>query len=273
MRLQDLSQRSRPLWDVGVLLGCLAGGLRHLLADRAQQPPDSVWFGRARGRRRAVPAAGAGADLQRACWCWRSASRCRCCELAVPVLIALAGIRLLARVFTVVFPDSARGPPGRAGLLLAGLDRRGAVDHGLAAGGDGGDGRHPASPSASRKVSLLQPGAGRAVGRRGAGARAVDFGRAGAARAAPDTCSDLSLRKVGGQCDPRGAAAGRPAVRAVGGGRRPDGAVGAGRRARRRPGLRPAEAGRQLRQRLRDPVRAQPAHRRHGARWTASRAW
>ena len=75
---------------------------------------------------------------------------------------------------------------------------------------------------------------------------------------------DLSLRKMGANV-----------VRAVllfvgllfalsAVGHRPDRAVGARRRDRRGPRLRPAEDRRQLRQRLRHPRRAQPAHRRHG---------
>ena len=48
--------------------------------------------------------------------------------------------------------------------------------------------------------------------------------------------------------------------------------IGARRRDRRRPRLRPAEDRRQLRQRLRHPRRAEPAHRRHGARSTTSKA-
>ena len=56
----------------------------------------------------------------------------------------------------------------------------------------------------------------------------------------------------------------RSAARAVGGRHRPDGAVGGGRRNRRRPRLRAAEDRGELRQRLRDPRRAEFAHRRHG---------
>ena len=91
---------------------------------------------------------------------------------------------------------------------------------------------------------------------RGAGAGAVAVGRArdaGCCAAPPTTCRSARWRPT--RCAP--AAVRRPDVRAVGGRHRPHGAGRAGRRDRRGHRLRPAEAGRQLRQRLRHPGRAQ----------------
>lgn len=92
-------------WEIGVLAGCLAAafGISWLIGRR--YTAESVWFGRgivdgllfpllaltftysaavALGKVQAVPLL----------------------RIAVPVLVSLAGIRFLARVFTIVFPSS-----------------------------------------------------------------------------------------------------------------------------------------------------------------------
>ncbi len=103
--LRDLSQPGVAL-ELSVLAGCLllAFGLCWLIGRH--QPKDSVWFGRSTVDGLLFPllalvftytAKNVVDDYQAVA----------VLRLAVPVLISLAGIRLLARVLTVVFPASS----------------------------------------------------------------------------------------------------------------------------------------------------------------------
>ncbi|CAA9429377.1 MAG: Potassium efflux system KefA protein / Small-conductance mechanosensitive channel, partial [uncultured Ramlibacter sp.] len=154
------------------------------------------------------------------------------------------------------------GAPDRTPVLLGRVAGRRAVGHRRPAG--------PARRDGQRAFRVRQVAhqpaehRGRACLRRpGDGGRAVDFRRAGKAGAAPDGARPVAAQG-GGQCNPRGAAGGGRAVRDVHRRGRPHSPVRAGRCHRRRHRLRPAEAGFQLRERLRHPVRAVAAHRRHG---------
>lgn len=93
-------------WEIAVLSGCLAvaWGICWLLGRRA--PADSVWFGRGTidGVLFPMLALGLTYSARVGLGAFREVPLLR---VAVPVLVALVGIRLLARVFTVVFPRSA----------------------------------------------------------------------------------------------------------------------------------------------------------------------
>jgi small-conductance mechanosensitive channel len=93
-------------WEAAVLLGCLAvaWGICWLTGRRA--PPDSVWFGRAIFDGVLFPLLALGLTYS-ARVALGSFQEVPLLRVAVPVLLALAGIRLIARVFTVVFPRSA----------------------------------------------------------------------------------------------------------------------------------------------------------------------
>jgi len=93
-------------WEMGVLLGCL--GLAWLIswAIGRRQGADSVWFGRAIVDGVLFPLL-ALAITYSARAMLDDFQRVPLLRIAVPVLISLAGIRFLARVFTVVFPKSA----------------------------------------------------------------------------------------------------------------------------------------------------------------------
>ncbi|WP_332823655.1 mechanosensitive ion channel family protein [Ramlibacter sp.] len=103
--LRDAS-RGALAWEVAVLSGCLAvaWGVCWLLGRRA--PADSIWFGRGTidGVLFPMLALGLTYSARVGLGAFREVPLLR---IAVPVLIALVGIRLLARVFTVVFPRSA----------------------------------------------------------------------------------------------------------------------------------------------------------------------
>ena len=102
--IRDLD-RGTSAWDVGTLVACLLAAYGICWLIGRNRPKDSVWFGRAlvdgvlfpllalalTYTARVVVSDYTGTPLLR---------------IAVPVLVALAGIRLLARVFTVVFPNS-----------------------------------------------------------------------------------------------------------------------------------------------------------------------
>jgi small-conductance mechanosensitive channel len=92
-------------WELGVLLGCL--GLAWLIswAIGRRQGADSVWFGRAIVDGVLFPLL-ALAFTYTARTVLDDHQSVPLLRIAVPVLISLAGIRLLARVFTVVFPQS-----------------------------------------------------------------------------------------------------------------------------------------------------------------------
>lgn len=92
-------------WELAVLLGCLglAWGIAWLLGRR--QKGDSVWFGRAIVDGLLFPLL-ALVFTYSARVLLDDYQRVPLLRTAVPVLISLAGIRFLARVFTVVFPQS-----------------------------------------------------------------------------------------------------------------------------------------------------------------------
>ncbi|MES2936061.1 MAG: mechanosensitive ion channel domain-containing protein [Pseudomonadota bacterium] len=102
---RDLGHPGMP-WEIAVLLGCLvlAWGVAWLIGRR--RAGESVWFGRAVIDGLLFPLLALvltyGAALVLA-----HSQRVVLLRVAIPVLLALAGIRFLARVFTVVFPNSA----------------------------------------------------------------------------------------------------------------------------------------------------------------------
>jgi small-conductance mechanosensitive channel len=103
--IRDLDHAATP-WDGGALVGCLlvAYGICWLLGRKRKS--DSVWFGRALIDGVLFPLL-ALALTYSARLAIGEFHRVPLLRLAVPVLLALAGIRLIARVFTVVFPASA----------------------------------------------------------------------------------------------------------------------------------------------------------------------
>ena len=102
---QDLGRGGWGL-ELGVLLGCLV--LAWLLAwlIGRKQGAESVWFGRAIVDGLLFPVL-ALVFTYAARTVLDDFGRVPLLRIAVPVLISLAGIRFLARVFTVVFPRSA----------------------------------------------------------------------------------------------------------------------------------------------------------------------
>src|SRR5512147_2264439 len=102
--VQDLGHPGVPL-EIGVLLGCLAVafGICWLIGRR--QPPESVWFGRAIVDGLLFPLL-ALVFTYSATLVLAPMQKVPLLKLALPILISLAGIRFLARVFTVVFPRS-----------------------------------------------------------------------------------------------------------------------------------------------------------------------
>ncbi|HET6827873.1 MAG TPA: mechanosensitive ion channel domain-containing protein [Ramlibacter sp.] len=103
--VQDLDRGGWGL-ELGVLLGCLA--LAWLIAwlIGRKQGAESVWFGRAIVDGLLFPLL-ALVLTYTARTILDDFERVPLLRIAVPVLISLAGIRFLARVFTVVFPRSA----------------------------------------------------------------------------------------------------------------------------------------------------------------------
>lgn len=102
--ISDLDHAATP-WDGGTLVGALlvAYGICWLIGRR--RPPDSVWFGRALVDGVLFPLLALGL-VYTARVVLDDFYRVPLLRIAVPVFISLAGIRLLARVFTVVFPRS-----------------------------------------------------------------------------------------------------------------------------------------------------------------------
>ena len=102
--IHDLD-RGTSVWDAGTLVACLlaAYGITWLLGRKRQN--DSVWFGRGLldGVLFPLLALGLTYTARLVVGSYQSVPLLR---VAVPVLVSLAGIRLLARVFTVVFPRS-----------------------------------------------------------------------------------------------------------------------------------------------------------------------
>jgi small-conductance mechanosensitive channel len=103
--VRDLGHPGMP-WEIGVLLGCLAAAFAVCWLIGRRQPPDSVWFGRATVDGVLFPLLALvlvyGARMVVA-----QHQPVVVLRIALPVLVSLAGIRFLARVFTVVFPRSA----------------------------------------------------------------------------------------------------------------------------------------------------------------------
>jgi len=102
--VQDLGHPGVPL-EFGVLLGCLviAFGICWLVGRR--QAPESVWFGRAIVDGLLFPVL-ALVFTYSATLALAPLQKVALLKLALPILVSLAGIRFLARVFTVVFPRS-----------------------------------------------------------------------------------------------------------------------------------------------------------------------
>ncbi|MDB5875150.1 MAG: putative small-conductance mechanosensitive ion channel [Ramlibacter sp.] len=103
--LRDLGHPGLPS-EIAVLLACLlaAFGICWLIGRR--QPPESVWFGRAIVDGLLFPLLALSFTYS-ATLALAPSQKVVLLKVALPVLISLAGIRFLARVFTVVFPDSA----------------------------------------------------------------------------------------------------------------------------------------------------------------------
>jgi len=102
--LRDLGHGATA-WDAGTLLGCLvaAFAISWLLGRR--RGSDSIWFGRAIVDGVLFPLL-ALALTYTARTLLDDVQPVPLLRIAVPVLVSLAGIRLLARVFTVAFPKS-----------------------------------------------------------------------------------------------------------------------------------------------------------------------
>lgn len=102
--VQDLGHPGSPV-ELAVLLGCL--GLAWLVCwgIRRRHAPESVWFGRAIFDGLLFPLLSLGftyASLRVV----QLHQHVALLRLAVPVLIALVGIRFIARVLTIAFPSS-----------------------------------------------------------------------------------------------------------------------------------------------------------------------
>ncbi len=102
--VRDLGHPGMPL-EFGVLLGCLALALGICWLIGRKQSQDSVWFGRAIVDGLLFPLLALGLTYG-ALLALAARHPTPLLKIAVPVLISLAGIRFLARVFTVVFPSS-----------------------------------------------------------------------------------------------------------------------------------------------------------------------
>ncbi|HWI83581.1 mechanosensitive ion channel family protein [Ramlibacter sp.] len=102
--LRRLAHPGLPL-ELAALAGCLALAFAVSWLAGRRHSADSVWFGRATVDGLLFPLLAlvftysAGLAL-------RGAMQVALLQVAVPVLVSLAGIRFLARVFTVVFPKS-----------------------------------------------------------------------------------------------------------------------------------------------------------------------
>jgi small-conductance mechanosensitive channel len=102
--LGNLSQGNMA-WDVGSLAGCLLLALAICWLIGRSRPADSVWFGRHLVDGLLFPLLALGfAYIARLVL--EDYQRVPLLRIAVPVLLSLAGIRLLARVLTLVFPGS-----------------------------------------------------------------------------------------------------------------------------------------------------------------------
>lgn len=105
--LELLSELGHPGigWEALTLLACLLAAYGICWLTGRREPPDSVWFGRALVDGVLFPLI-ALALTYSARVALGGLQEVPLLRLAVPVLISLAGIRLLARVFPLVFPGS-----------------------------------------------------------------------------------------------------------------------------------------------------------------------
>lgn len=93
-------------WDAGALASCLLAAFAICWLVGRRRPPDSVWFGRVLVDGLLFPLLALGFAYA-ARIVLDDYHRVPLLRIAVPVLLSLAGIRLLARVFTMAFPQSA----------------------------------------------------------------------------------------------------------------------------------------------------------------------
>ena len=102
---QLIADLSRPgvAWEAIVLLACVASAYGICWLTGRRQPPDSVWFGRRLVDGVLFPLIALALTYSARVGIG-SFQKVPLLRLAVPVLISLAGIRLLARVFPLVFP-------------------------------------------------------------------------------------------------------------------------------------------------------------------------
>jgi small-conductance mechanosensitive channel len=103
--LRDLSHPGMPT-ELGVLAGCLLAAFGFCWVLGRRRAADSVWFGRATVDGLLFPlfALALAYGASRVVGLWQPVVLLK---LAVPVLVSLAGIRLIARVLAVAFPNSA----------------------------------------------------------------------------------------------------------------------------------------------------------------------
>ncbi|MDB5946207.1 MAG: putative small-conductance mechanosensitive ion channel [Ramlibacter sp.] len=102
--IRDLDHGATP-WDIGTLIACLLVAYGICWLTGRKRPSDSVWFGRGLLDGVLFPLL-ALALTYTARLVVGEFHPVPLLRIAVPVLVSLAGIRLLARVFTVVFPQS-----------------------------------------------------------------------------------------------------------------------------------------------------------------------
>jgi small-conductance mechanosensitive channel len=102
--VRDLGHPGMPL-EIGVLLGCLLLAFAICWLIGRRHAPESVWFGRAIIDGLLFPLL-ALVFTYSAMLLLLPEHKVVLLKLALPILISLAGIRFLARVFTVVFPRS-----------------------------------------------------------------------------------------------------------------------------------------------------------------------
>ncbi|AMO21867.1 mechanosensitive ion channel [Ramlibacter solisilvae] len=102
--VRDLGHPGVPL-EFAVLLGCLVLAFAVTWLIGRKKGPDSVWFGRATIDGLLFPLLALGLTYAALAY-FSKHQPAPVLRIAIPVLISLAGIRFLARVLTVVFPNS-----------------------------------------------------------------------------------------------------------------------------------------------------------------------
>ena len=102
--VRDLGQPA-VAWELAALLGCLGLAFGACWWIGRKQPPDSVWFGRAIVDGLLFPLLALILTYS-TLLVLAQRQPVALLKVAVPVLVSLAGIRLLARVFPLVFPHS-----------------------------------------------------------------------------------------------------------------------------------------------------------------------